>query len=201
MCRYWIRMALGAPAPAEAEGKTGSDPPSPQEDKQLGWKHIAAFAALLATTIISVADTYLTIKSFHTLFTPFNILSTVVGWILAHRLWRYWKRMALRATGSEPAEPDGKDRLLKLVGKYYLKQGKNAEVVKLYEGADLSEAYPEDLVILALANIRLGNYETALKYYNDKRLASVSIKNLAADFPGIDTPNHLEASLLRIFAQ
>ena len=102
MCRYWIRMALGAPAPAEAEGKTGSDPPSPQEDKQLGWKHIAAFAALLATTIISVADTYLTIKSFHTLFTPFNILSTVVGWILAHRLWRTWKRTAPHAPA--PAE-------------------------------------------------------------------------------------------------
>jgi hypothetical protein len=104
---YWKRLAPQAPAPAEAEGKTGSDPPSPQEEKQLGWKHIAAFAALIVATLLSTANTLVTIESFHTLFTPFNILSTVVCWILAHRLWRTWKRTAPRVPTSAEAKMRG----------------------------------------------------------------------------------------------
>jgi tetratricopeptide (TPR) repeat protein len=200
LCRYWNRMELRAAAP---EGKTESWEPSPEEIRKFKWKRFAVFVVLAAAAILSVVALLLTFADSSDILSivfewALEILSILFEWFLVYRLWRYWKRMALHAP---VPEPDGKDRLLKLVGKYYLERGKNAEVVKLYEGADISEAYPEDLVILALANVRLGNYETALKFYNDKRLASVSIKNLAADFPGIDTPNHLEASLLRIFVQ
>jgi len=97
---------------------------------------------------------------------------------------------------------------LQILAKIYLKQSKNAKVVKLYEGVDLSRAGEQDLLVLALANVRLGNTETALKYYNDKRLARIGFrdvgdifKDVADDFPGIDTPKKLEASLLLTFSK
>jgi tetratricopeptide (TPR) repeat protein len=113
---------------------------------------------------------------------------------------------ALKAINAAPMTVDGSRQATdwrdqQLLAKIYLKQGKNAEVVKLYEGKDLSQAFPQDLIILGLANVRSGNYNTALKYYNDKQLADISFKDVAADFPGIDTPKRLEASLLLTLVQ
>jgi tetratricopeptide (TPR) repeat protein len=120
---------------------------------------------------------------------------------------------ALKAVKAAPMTPDGSKQetdwsTLPILAKIYLKQGKNAEVVKLYEGLDLSRVFNRELLILALANVRLGNTDTALMYYNDKRLTRINyrdvadiFKDVAADFPGIDTPKDLEASLLLTYAQ
>jgi tetratricopeptide (TPR) repeat protein len=120
---------------------------------------------------------------------------------------------ALKAIKAAPLTPDGSQQetdwvALQILAKIYLKQGKNVEVVKLYEGLDLSRVFNRELLILALANVRLGNYDTALKYYNDKRLTRLYyrdvgdiFKDVAADFPGINTPKDLEASLLLTFTQ
>jgi hypothetical protein len=117
---------------------------------------------------------------------------------------------ALKSLKAAPLTLDGSRQdtnwlAFDVLAKSYLKQGKNAKVVKLYDEADLINrrgyVQREDLIILGLANVRLGNYNTALKYYNDKQLASISFKDYAADFPGIDTPKRLEASLLLTFTQ
>jgi hypothetical protein len=102
LCRYWIRMALGAPAPAAPEGKAGNWIPSTYGEQNIRGLHFSAFVALTIVVAVSCISTFVTFFMFYKRFSLINIIAVVVGWILAHRLWRTWKRTAPHAPA--PAE-------------------------------------------------------------------------------------------------
>jgi hypothetical protein len=105
---------------------------------------------------------------------------------------------ALKSLKAAPVASDGiQPPAFELLAKIYLKQGRNADIVKLYERKDLNRSGLDNSIYLGLANVRLGNYDAALKYFNNyKAILLKSFKDVAADFPGVNTPKNLEASLL-----
>jgi hypothetical protein len=98
------RRAKSAAAP---EGKTGNWIPSTYGEQNIRKLHFSAFIAFTIVVFMSCLSTIVTFFMFYKRFSLINIIAVVVGWILAHRLWRTWKRTALRPPTSAEAEIRG----------------------------------------------------------------------------------------------
>jgi tetratricopeptide (TPR) repeat protein len=120
------------------------------------------------------------------------------------------ERLGKKSMEKAPLTSDGQrhesnERAVQALAMVYIRQGKYAEVIKLYD--DLYAANPStfygssiDPLNLALSYLRLGKYDLALQYY--KRYEKITYLNPgptdppASDYPGTDTPTKLEASIL-----
>jgi tetratricopeptide (TPR) repeat protein len=109
-----------------------------------------------------------------------------------------------------PLTPDGKShqgnwQAGDALAMVYIREQKYAEAIKVYD--DLHASNPRiqsgsylEQINLALCYLRLGKYDEAILHYrNTDRIETRPIQSYdppASDYPGIDTPTKLEASIL-----
>ena len=89
-----------------------------------------------------------------------------------------------------------------LLGKIYLREGRNQEALAAFQGSYYNTAYSGKDTGVALAYARLGNYAQAKRFYSDRAITQVRITEQPlkpSDLPGTGNLQSLEASI--IFAQ
>lgn len=84
-----------------------------------------------------------------------------------------------------------------LLGQVYLKDGQYEKAIHWLQGARQTTMDSSLNLNLALAYLRLGDYQTARRHYSDQTILRYASKDiLPQDLPGTDSPAALEASIL-----